>query len=383
MFAEVPFPEDDASTGPGPTVPAPGTHTRTPGERMGPVKNIGFLSFGWWSRSPGSKVRSASEVMHDTIALAEAAEDAGMDGAWIRIHHFEQNTSSPFPLLAAMGARTSRVELGTGVINMRYENPLYMAEAAATADLIAGGRLQLGVSRGSPESAADGPGTFGYPLPEGKLPVEDAAERIVQFRKAISGEGIALPGVNAQVPRGQLLPITPHSPGLSDRIWYGAGNTDSARRVGALGHAPHVLDPGARGHGRAARHRAGQADRGVPRVVARGRPPGEPRVSVSRSIMPIIDDATRMYFGPLLERDKMGAQQGPGGIEIDNSVGTFGKTYVGDVDKIVAELREDEAVMTSDTMLATIPNQFGADFNRVTFDALVEIRDQLAGAHSG
>ena len=148
MIAEVPFAEGDASTGPGPTVPAPGTDTRTPGERMGPVKNVGFLSFGWWSRSPGSQVRSASEVMHDTIALAEAAEDAGMDGAWIRIHHFEQNTSSPFPLLAAMGARTSRVELGTGVINMRYENPLYMAEAAATADLIAGGRLQLGVSRG-------------------------------------------------------------------------------------------------------------------------------------------------------------------------------------------------------------------------------------------
>ncbi|NYI40124.1 LLM class flavin-dependent oxidoreductase [Demequina lutea] len=262
------------------------------------------------------------------------------------------------------------------------ENPLYMAEAAGTADLIAGGRLQLGVSRGSPESAADGPGLFGYPLPAGKLPVEDAAERIATLRRAISGEGIALPGPNAPTPRGELLPITPHSPGLSDRIWYGAGNTESAKRVGELGmhlmSSTLVLEATGESLGtvqarqieafRESWHEAGHA--------------GEPRVSVSRSIMPIIDDKTRMYFGPLLERDKIGANKDQVG-SIDNSVGTFGKSYVGDVDKIVAELREDEAVMTSDTVLVTIPNQLGADFNRTTFDAFVEIRNQLAPGHSG
>lgn len=345
------------------------------------MKNVGFLSFGWWSRSPGSTVRSASELMADTLRLAEAAEDAGMDGAWLRIHHFEQNTSSPFPLLAAMGARTSRVELGTGVINMRYENPLYMAEAAATADLIAGGRLQLGLSRGSPEPAADGPGTFGYPLPAGKLPVEDAAERIAQFRHAISGAGIALPGSNAQVARGELLPITPQSPGLSDRIWYGAGNTDSARKVGELGmhlmSSTLVLEATGEPLG-TVQARQVEAFRESWRAAGHA---GEPRVSVSRSIMPIISDKTRMYFGPLLERDKLGGNKDQVG-EIDNSVGTFGKTYVGDVDKIVRELREDEAVMTSDTVLVTIPNQLGADFNRTTFDAFVEIRNQLADGHT-
>jgi len=345
------------------------------------VKNVGFLSFGWWSRSPGSKVRSASELMHDTIALAEAAEDAGLDGAWIRIHHFEQNTSSPFPLLAAMGARTSRVELGTGVINMRYENPLYMAEAAATADLIAGGRLHLGVSRGSPEPAADGPGAFGYPLPAGKLPVEDAAERIALFRRAISGEGIALPGANAHAAHGELLPISPQSPGLSERIWYGAGNTDSARRVGELGlnlmSSTLVLEATGEPLG-IVQWRQIEAFRASWREAGHA---GAPRVSVSRSIMPIIDDQTRMYFGPLLERDKMGANKDQVG-SIDNSTGTFGKSYVGDVDKIVAELREDEAVMAADTVLVTIPNQLGAEFNRATFDALVEIRNQLSGGHT-
>src|SRR6188768_3069718 len=149
------------------------------------MRNIGFLSFGWWSNAQGSQVRSAAETLNDTVRLAEAAEDAGMDGAWIRVHHWEQNLSSPFPILTAMGMRTSRIELGTGVINMRYENPLYMAELAATADLLVGGRLQLGLSRGSPEQAADGPAEFGYPLPEGVPPVADAAQRIAKFRRAI------------------------------------------------------------------------------------------------------------------------------------------------------------------------------------------------------
>lgn len=341
------------------------------------MRTIGFLSFGWWSAAPGSKVRTAGDVMHDTIRLAEAAEDAGMDGAWMRVHHFEQNTSSPFPLLAAMGARTSRVELGTGVINMRYENPLYMAEAAATADLISGGRLQLGVSRGSPEPAADGPATFGYPLSYGDSASEDAARRIAEFRHAISGAGIAEPGAHAHIRAGELLPIQPHSPGLSDRIWYGAGGIDSARRVGELGmhlmSSTLVLEATGEPLG-VVQTRQIEAFRDAWREAGH---PGEPRVSVSRSIMPIVDDLTRTYFNPYLERDLMGANRDQIG-EIDNTVSTFGKTYVGDLDKLERELREDEAVMTSDTLLVTVPNQLGADFNRVTFGALAELRDRLA-----
>ncbi len=341
------------------------------------MKNIGFLSFGWFSQAPGSKVRTPADLMHDTIALAEAAEDAGMEGAWIRIHHFDQNMSSPFPMLAAMGARTSRVELGTGVINMRYENPLYMAEAAATADLISDGRLQLGVSRGSPEPAADGPATFGYPLRDGKLPVDDAAERIARFREAISGVGIAEPGSQAHGLPGQKLAITPQSPGLSERIWYGAGNTESARRVGALGmhlmSSTLVLEATGEPLG-VVQNRQIEAFRESWLQAGHA---GEPRVSVSRSIMPIVDDQTRRYFGPLLERDAMGGNRDQVG-SIDNSTGTFGKSYVGDMDKIVRELRDDDAVLSADTVLVTIPNQLGADFNRSTFTALAQIRDELA-----
>src|SRR5450755_2726583 len=131
------------------------------------VKKIGFLSFGHWASSPGSHTRSASDALLQSIDLAVAAEELGADGAYFRVHHFARQLASPFPLLAAAGAKTRRIEIGTAVIDMRYENPLYMVEDAGAADLIAGGRLQLGISRGSPEQVIDGWRYFGYGPAEG------------------------------------------------------------------------------------------------------------------------------------------------------------------------------------------------------------------------
>src|SRR5512135_2152269 len=135
-------------------------------------KKIGFLSFGHWTESPGSQVRSAADSLLQSVELAVAAENLGADGAFFRVHHFARQLSSPFPLLAAVGARTRTIEIGTAVIDMRYENPPYMAEDAGAADLIAGGRLQLGISRGSPEQVIDGWRHFGYQPGEGQ---DDAA----------------------------------------------------------------------------------------------------------------------------------------------------------------------------------------------------------------
>src|ERR687887_2016816 len=131
------------------------------------MKRIGFLSFGHWSDSPYSAVRSAADAMLQAVELAVAAEELGADGAYFRVHHFARQLASPFPLLAAVGAKTERIEIGTAVIDMRYENPMYMAEDAGAADLIAGGRLQLGISRGSPEQVIDGWRYFGYEPAEG------------------------------------------------------------------------------------------------------------------------------------------------------------------------------------------------------------------------
>src|SRR6201995_4288443 len=150
-------------------------------------KRIGFLSFGHWQNAPGSQTRTAAEALNQTIELAEAAEQIGIDGAYVRVHHFARQLASPFPLLAAIGARTDTIEIGTAVIDMRYENPLYMAEDAAAADLIAGGRLQLGISRGSPEPALRGYEAFGYRPAEGHTDADMARQHTALFRAAIAG----------------------------------------------------------------------------------------------------------------------------------------------------------------------------------------------------
>ena len=153
------------------------------------MKKIGFLSFGHWTPSPSSQVRSASDALIQSLELAVAAEEVGADGAYFRVHHFARQLGSPFPLLAAVGARTSRIEIGTAVIDMRYENPLYMVEDAGAADLLAGGRLQLGISRGSPEQVIDGWRYFGYQPAEGETDADMARRHTEVFLEVLRGRG--------------------------------------------------------------------------------------------------------------------------------------------------------------------------------------------------
>src|SRR4051794_6761966 len=157
------------------------------------MKRIGFLSFGHWSDSYGSRVRSAADALLQSIELAVAAEELGLDGAYFRVHHFARQLSSPFPLLAAIGARTRKIEIGTAVIDMRYENALYMAEDAGAADIIAGGRLQLGISRGSPEQVIDGWRYFGYTPADGESDADMARRRTEELLDVLNGQGFATP----------------------------------------------------------------------------------------------------------------------------------------------------------------------------------------------
>src|SRR6478609_9294146 len=152
------------------------------------MKKIGFLSFGHWTDSHGSQVRSAAGALRQSIELAVAAEELGADGAYFRVHHFARQLGSPFPLLAAVGARTRTIEIGTAVIDMRYENALYMAEEAGAADLIAGGRLQLGISRGSPEQVIDGWRYFGYAPADGETDADMARRHAKVFLDLLKGE---------------------------------------------------------------------------------------------------------------------------------------------------------------------------------------------------
>ena len=200
------------------------------------MKHIGFLSFGHWAPSPQSGTRSAADSLLQTIDLAQAAEDLGADGAYVRVHHFARQLASPFPLLAAFGARTKRIEIGTAVIDMRYENPLYMAEDAGAADLIAGGRLQLGLSRGSPEQVIDGWRHFGYAPAEGESDADMGRRHAEVFLEVLKGQGFARPNPRPMFPNPPgMLRIEPHSEGLRDRIWWGSGSNATAIWAAELG----------------------------------------------------------------------------------------------------------------------------------------------------
>ena len=329
------------------------------------MKKIGFLSFGHWNPSPHSQARTASDVLLQSIDLAVAAEEVGADGAYFRVHHFARQLASPFPLLAAAGARTSRIELGTGVIDMRYENPLYMAEDAGAADLIAGGRLQLGISRGSPEQVIEGYKYFGYDPGEGNDHADMAREHARVFLEVIDGQRFAEPNPRPMFPNPPgLLGIEPQSPGLRDRIWWGAGTRKTAVWTGQQGMnlmSSTLLteDTGVPFHQLQAEQihmfRSAWKEAGHER---------EPRVSVSRSIFPIVNSTDRAYFGAeSRSEDQVGF--------IDGGTARFGKTYAGEVDQLVKDLAGDEAIAAADTLLLTIPNQLGVDYNAHLLDSIV------------
>src|ERR1700758_3002404 len=199
-------------------------------------KNIGFLSFGHWTPSPHSQTRTASDALLQSIDLAVAAEELGADGAYFRVHHFARQLASPFPLLAAVGAKTSRIEIGTGVIDMRYENPFYMMEDAGSADLISDGRLQLGISRGSPEQVIEGWRHFGYAPPEGVSDADMGRRHAEIFLDLLKGEGFARPNPQPMFPNPPgLLRVEPHSEGLRERIWWGSASNGTSEWAAKLG----------------------------------------------------------------------------------------------------------------------------------------------------
>jgi len=331
------------------------------------VKKIGFLSFGHWSDSPHSAVRSASDSLLQSIELAVAAEEVGADGAYFRVHHFAHQLGSPFPLLAAIGAKTSRIEIGTGVIDMRYENPLSMAEDAGAADLISGGRLQLGISRGSPEQVIDGYRYFGHVPPEDSTDADMARQHTEVLLEVLKGEGFARPNPRPMFPNpGGLLRIEPHSDGLRDRIWWGAGSRATAEWTGTMGMnlmSSTLLteDTGVPFH----QLQAEQIQRFRDAWAAAGHE-REPRVSVSRSIFPLVTDLDRAYFGGSGDdTDQVGY--------LDGGAARFGRSYAAEPDELVRLLAEDEAIAAADTLLLTVPNQLGVDYNAHVLDSVVRL----------
>jgi alkanesulfonate monooxygenase SsuD/methylene tetrahydromethanopterin reductase-like flavin-dependent oxidoreductase (luciferase family) len=329
------------------------------------MKKIGFLSFGHWNAAPHSAVKSARDVLQQSIELAVAVEELGADGAYFRVHHYARLLSSPFPLLAAVGARTSRIEIGTAVIDMRYENPFYMFEDAGAADLISDGRLQLGISRGSPEQVIDGWRHFGYAPAEGKTDADMGRRHAEVFLDLLKGEGFARPNPRPMFPNPPgLLRLEPFSAGLRERIWWGSASNATA--TWAAQHGMNLQsstlkedESGEPFHVQQARQirvfRKAWTEAGHART---------PRVSVSRSIFALMNDRDRMYFGGDESSDQVGF--------IDNMRAVFGRSYAGEPDVLVKELKKDEAIAEADTLLLTVPNTLGVDYNVHVIESILK-----------
>ncbi len=329
------------------------------------MKKIGFLSFGHWSDIPGARVRSASDVLLQSIDLAVAAEEIGADGAFFRVHHFARQLASPFPLLAAAAAKTSRIELGTGVIDMRYENPFYMVEDAGAADLISGERLQLGLSRGSPEQVIDGWRYFGYQPTEGEDDAAMARRHTEKFLELLGGEGFAQPNPRAMFANpGGPLRIEPHSPTLRSRIWWGSASNSTAIWAGQMGMHLQSSTLKEDESGRPLHVQQAEQIRLFRQAWAAAGHQGTPRASVSRSIFPLVSDADRRYFSRSAEDgDQFGF--------IDRFNAVFGRTYAAEPEELVEQLRRDEAIAEADTLLLTVPNQLGVEYSAHVIEAVI------------
>jgi len=330
------------------------------------MKKIGFLSFGHWTPSPQSATRSAADALLQSIDLAIEAERLGMDGAYFRVHHFAHQLASPFPLLAAVGARTQKIEIGTAVIDMRYENPHYMAEDAGAADVIAGGRLQLGISRGSPEQVIDGWRYFGYEPAKGESEEEMGRRHGQEFFELLRGEGFAKPNPRPMFPNPPgLLRLEPYPEGLRDRIWWGSGSNATAAWAAKLGmnlqsSTLKFDETGEPLHIQQAAQirifRAAWKEAGHTRT---------PRVSVSRSIFALVDERDRLYFG------RGGHEEDQVGFLDESTRAIFGRTYAAEPDVLIEQLKKDEAIAEADTLLLTVPNQLGVAYNAHVMEAIL------------
>lgn len=336
---------------------------------MSSRKKIGFLSFGHYRPVAGSKVPDAGTSLRNHIEIARGAEAAGIDGAWLRVHHFDQSLSAPIPLLTAMAAATTRLEVGTGVIDLRYENPLYLATEAAAADLISGGRLQLGISRGSPEKAADGQAAYGYHLDDGETWSQVTRDRAMLFQRAIQGEPVAHSERALNFGQDPDLVIEPQSPGLADRIWWGAGATPTAVWAGRAGFnmlssTLLLQDDGRPFH-------VQQADQARQYREARGE---GGLVAVTRSAFPLVSEDDRRYFG------HESGQLSDGVGALDGGPARSGPTYVGEPEQVAEMFAADEAIVEADYVLFALPSQLGVDYNVALLENLAAVWQELGWA---
>ncbi|MFF0287817.1 LLM class flavin-dependent oxidoreductase [Streptomyces sp. NPDC005262] len=189
------------------------------------LRKLGFLTIGLFDETDPRRGHES------TLSIIELGERLGFDSAWVRHRHLQYGISSPVVVLAAASQRTSRIQLGTAVTPLGWENPLRLAEDLATVDILSGGRLNPGVSVGPPMRYE----RVKHALYPDTADAEDFGyERVRRLLAFVRGEPATdftgKEGFEAYSDR-----VQPHSPGLAGRMWYGGGSLRSARWAGEQG----------------------------------------------------------------------------------------------------------------------------------------------------
>ncbi|MCM3897132.1 LLM class flavin-dependent oxidoreductase [Gordonia sputi] len=177
------------------------------------LQKMGFLTIGRFDESDPR----AGHL--ETLRTIEAAEELGFDSVWLRDRHLQHGISSPVAMLAAASMRTTRIELGTAVIPLGLENPFRLAEDLATVDLLSGGRINPGVSVGTPMRYDD----FKTALYPDTYDREDFSKnRVLRLLSHLRGEPVSEFEGTVGIETFSRS-VQPQSPGLAGRVWYGGG----------------------------------------------------------------------------------------------------------------------------------------------------------------
>lgn len=316
-----------------------------------PLRRLGFLTIGLFDPE------HPAEGHESTLRIIELGEELGFDSAWLRHRHLQFGISSPIAVMAAASQRTRRIELGTAVTPLGWENPLRLAEDLATVDVLSGGRINPGVSVGTPMHYD----TVKDALHPDTAESEDfSKERVTRLMRFLAGEPVRELSGKQGVVEEFSRRVEPHSPGLRERLWYGAGSMDSALWAGRNGLnllSSSVLFPGPDEEPDFARVQAAQI-RAFRDAAAQHAPEAPSRVSQGLVVIPT-DSATvqqeqryRAYVEERMPRTR--SPQGPRGM-------LFAPDLVGTSEEIARQLQEHAGFREVDEVAFALPFSFAQE----------------------
>lgn len=322
-----------------------------------PLHKLGFLTIGRFDTAaplPGHE---------ETLEVIERAEHLGFDSVWLRCRHLQPGISSPVAIMAAATQRTRRIELGTAVIPLGLENPFRLAEDLATVDILSGGRVNPGVSVGTPMRYDD----YKTALYPDTSDAEDfSKERVLRLLRHLRGEPVSEFEGTVGIERFTRS-IQPHSPGLADRVWYGGGMS-SARWAGEQG-INYLTSSVVSIEGTDSFDFATIQAQNIDTYLAHHPRPENARVSQGLVVIPT-DSATadqvrryREYAAGRFERTR--TPQGPRGM-------LFSPDYVGTSDELADQLFDHAGFQRASEVAFALPFSFGADDYQQIINDLAE-----------